>query len=83
MGLPNIDLNSAYAGHYANDGAGIDEYSDMDIKEELGMEDNIAAYERKSEQMRNARHQPFRGNNAHMVTVAMKDIKKGEEILVT
>ena len=55
----------------------------MDIKEELGMEDNIAAYESKSEQMRNARHQPFRGNNAHMVTVAMKDIKKGEEILVT
>ena len=54
----------------------------MDIKEELGMKDNIAAYERKSEQMRNARHQPFRGN-AHMVTVAMKDIKKGEEILVT
>ena len=54
----------------------------MDIKEELGMKDNIAAYERKSEQMRNARHQPFRGNT-HMVTVAMKDIKKGEEILVT
>lgn len=82
LGLPTLlDDNPAYYGHYANDGAGIDEYDTMDMKGGRP-EESIAAYESKSEQMRNARHQAFPGY-AHMVTRATRDIKKGEEILVT
>ena len=81
LGLPTLDDNPAYYGHYANDGAGIDEYDTMDMKGG-GPEESIAAYESKSEQMRNARHQAFPGY-AHMVTRATRHIKQGEEILVT
>lgn len=79
LGLPNLDDNPAYFGHYANDGAGIDEFG---LEEELGEEGNIAAYVSRSNALRNAVHTPFKGG-AHMVTVATRDIQAGEEILVT
>ena len=81
LGLPSLDDNPAYYGHYANDGAGIDEYDIMDMKGG-GPEESIAAYESKSDQMRNAKHQAF-PRYSHMVTRATRHIKKGEEILVT
>ncbi|KAL7552223.1 hypothetical protein ACHAWF_017659 [Thalassiosira exigua] len=81
LGHPSLDDNPAYYGHYANDGAGLDELG-LDIKEELGVEENIAAYVSKSVELANAMHKPFKGG-AHMVTVATRDIEAGEEILVT
>ena len=81
LGLPSLDDNPAYFGHYANDGAGIDELG-LDIEEELGLEENIAAYVSRSNTLRNAMHTPFKGGT-HMVTVATRDIQAGEEILVT
>mmetsp|Transcript_15140 Transcript_15140/g.23458 ORF Transcript_15140/g.23458 Transcript_15140/m.23458 type:complete len:307 (-) Transcript_15140:261-1181(-) len=81
LGLPSLDDNPAYFGHYANDGAGIDEFG-LDIEEELGEEGNIASYVSRSNALRNAVHTPFKGGT-HMVTVATRDIQAGEEILVT
>jgi hypothetical protein len=59
----------------------------LDIEEELGVEENIAAYVLKSIEVGNAMHKPFEGRaikeEIHMVTVATRDIEAGEEILVT
>lgn len=79
LGLPDLDENPAYFGHFANDGAGIDEFG---LEEELDEEGNIAAYVSRSNALRNAVHTPFKGGT-HMVTVATRDIQAGEEILVT
>ncbi|KAL7530228.1 hypothetical protein ACHAXR_007098 [Thalassiosira sp. AJA248-18] len=81
LGHPSLDDNPAYYGHFANDGASIDELG-LDFDEGLGVEENIAAYVGKSKEVRNAMHVTFRGG-AHKVTVATRDIKAGEEILVT
>ena len=82
LGHPSLDDNSAYFGHFANDGSSME---GMDINEELGMEDNIATYLSKSREAANAKHQPFMGDAPlhHMVTRATRDIKAGEEIFVT
>lgn len=50
---------------------------------EFGVEDSIAAYVLKSLEVANAIHQPLDANEFHMVTVATRDVKKGEEILTT
>ena len=99
MGHPNLDDNPAYIGHFANDGAGHLAYEspdsprnieaslelglDTDSDDEFGVEDNIAAYVLKSFDVANAMHQPLDDDEFHMVTVAIRDIKEGEEILVT
>jgi len=82
LGHPSLDDNSAYYGHFANDGASME---GLDINEELGMEDNIATYLSKSREAANAKHQPFMGDAPlhHMVTRATRDIKVGDEIFVT
>lgn len=81
LGHPSLDDNPAYYGHFANDGASIDELG-LDFDEGLGVEENIAVYVEKSKEVRNAMHVTFRGG-AHKVTVATRDIKAGEEIFVT
>jgi len=81
LGHPSIDDNPAYYGHYANDGASMELV--LDIEEELGVEENIATYVSKSIEVANAMHKPFREDAYHMVTIATRDIKAGEEILVT
>lgn len=98
MGHPSLDENPAYLGHFANDGAGHLAYEMPDSprnieaslelgldteSSEFGAEDNIAAYVLKSFDVANAMHQPLDDDEFHMVTVAIRDIKKGEEILVT
>ena len=98
MGHPELDDNPAYIGHFANDGAGHLAYESPDSprnidaslelgldtdSDEFGVEDNIAAYVLKSFDVANAMHQPLDEDEFHMVTVAIRDIKKGEEILVT
>jgi hypothetical protein len=98
MGHPSLDDNPAYIGHFANDGAGHLAYEKQDSPDnieasvELGLdtesidfavEDNIAAYVLRSFDVANAMHQPLDADELHMVTVATRDIKKGEEILVT
>ena len=82
LGHPSLDDDSAYYGHFANDGSSME---GLDINEELGMEDNIATYLSKSRAAANAKHTPFLGDAPlhHMVTRATRDIKANEEILVT
>jgi len=60
---------------------GDDDYDDGDLG--IGVEDNIAAYVLKSLEMANAMHKSPDEGESHMVTVATRDIKEGEEIFVT
>lgn len=98
MGHPSLDDNPAYFGHFANDGAGHLALAKsnspetiaaslelgLDVSEEgLGIEENIAAYVLKSFEVANGMHRAPDGEESHVVTVATRDIKKGEEILVT
>lgn len=69
MGLPDLDQDVAYAGHFINDGA-----------RPPRTESELESYVWESGQMANAEHLPL--ENLHMVTVATRDIKEGEEILV-
>ena len=82
LGHPSLDDNSAYYGHFANDGSSME---GMDINEELGKEANIAAYLSTSREAANAKHTPFIGDAPlhHMVLLATRDIKANDEILVT
>jgi hypothetical protein len=81
MGHPALDDNPAYYGHYANDGAGhIALESDNN---NIGVEENVAAYVRKSLEVTNAIHNSFEFRGLHVVTVATRDIRAGDEILVT
>jgi hypothetical protein len=70
VGLPSLDEDFAYAGHFANDGACPPR-----------RESDIATYVLESNELSNAMHQSLMG--CHMVTVATRDIQEGEEILVT
>ncbi|KAL7533386.1 hypothetical protein ACHAWF_004473 [Thalassiosira exigua] len=89
LGHPTLDPDPAYAGHFANDGAndgaGYAELAmelGLDTPEEGGLEEAISAYALKSSDVANAMLKAFKGD-VHMVTVATRDIKDGEEILVT
>ena len=70
LGLPSMDNDMAYAGHFANDGA----------QPPLG-ESQIASYVIASNDLSNAMHVPL--EDCHMATVATRDIKEGNEVLVT
>jgi SET domain len=70
LGLPFLDGDMAYAGHFANDGACPPQ-----------RESQIASYVLESNEFANAMHISLGG--CHMVTVATRNIPKGGEILVT
>ena len=82
MGHPALDDNPAYYGHYANDGAGHIAL-ESDNNNNIGVEENVAAYVRKSLEVTNAIHNGFEFKGLHVVTVATRDIQAGDEILVT
>lgn len=80
IGIPNLDHDPAYFGHFANDGGGcIALRQDHDS---MGVEEMLSLYVEKSVQMANARHVPL-GDGMHLGTVSIKDIKKDEEIMVS
>jgi hypothetical protein len=81
MGHPALDDNPAYYGHYANDGAGHIALESSDNN--IGVEENVAAYVRKSLEVTNAIHNSFEFRGFHVATVATRDIQAGDEILVT
>jgi hypothetical protein len=82
MGMPSLDNDPAYYGHFANDGGGHIALEGVD--EAMGVEEMLALYVEKSVEVANARHVPLGGyDGLHLGTVAIKDIKKGDEILVT
>lgn len=70
IGLPFMDQDTAYLGHFANDGARPPQ-----------CESQISTYVLESNDMANAMHQSL--EDCHVVTVATRDIVKSEEILVT
>jgi hypothetical protein len=83
MGLPLLDDDPAYYGHFANDGAGhIAIQTGVDDAARIGIEEIISSYVSESVELSNAIHKPI-ADGLHLGTVATKDIKKGEEVLVT
>ena len=70
VALPELDEDPAYLGHFANDGARAPTNSA-----------ELASYVIDSNEMSNAMHQDLL--DCHMVTVATRDIRRGEEIFVT
>jgi hypothetical protein len=81
MGHPSLNDNPAYFGHFANDGAGHIALQSK-VGDCGGIEEIISSYVSESLQLSNARHEPISGG-LHLGTVATKDIKNGEEVLVT
>ena len=87
MGMPGLDTNPAYYGQFANDGAGhiaiqtgVDD--DAASRMMMGIEEVISMYVRESVELSNASHKPI-ADGLHLGTFATKDIRRGEEILVT
>lgn len=68
VGIPALDDDAAYAGHFCNDGARL-------------VDGDVDGYELASAAARNAKHVDLDG--LHMVTVATRRISRGEEVLVT
>lgn len=81
MGHPSLNDNPAYFGNFANDGAGHIALQSR-VEDCGGIEEIISSYVSESLQLSNARHEPISGG-LHLGTVATKDIKNGEEVLVT
>ena len=82
MGMPDLDDDPAYFGHFANDAAGhIALQSAVGGDDVGGIEEIISSYVSESLELSNARHIPIGG--LHLGTVATKDIRKGEEVMVT
>ena len=69
LGLPWLDQDSAYLGHFANDGAANPTQAQ-----------DVDAYIRESLDKANAKNEMI---SCHMVTVATRDIPKGEEIFTS
>lgn len=69
LGLPWLDDDSAYLGHFANDGA-----------EMPTQANDVGAYISDSLAKANAKNEMI---SCHMVTIATRDISKGEEILTS
>lgn len=61
--------------------AGFEDEDDDD--DEIGVEENIAAYVLQSIESSNGMHRSVNEEGTHIVTVATKDIAKGQEIFVT
>eukprot|EP00978_Attheya_sp_CCMP212_P043214 scaffold278002_cov50-Attheya_sp.AAC.1 len=79
LGVPDLDANPAYYGHFANDAAG--HFAGVSNGFGVGVEEGLAAYVLESVERSNAKHRPL--EKSHMVTVATRDISEGEEIFVT
>jgi hypothetical protein len=79
IGMPSLDQDPAYLGHFANDGGG---HIAQENFETMGIEDMLSLYIEKSSDVANAKHVPF-GGGLHLGTMAIKDIKKNQEIFVT
>ena len=72
VAIPGLNQDPAYLGHYANDGARL-----------LGVDESAAdEYVAASERARNAQHVDIEGG-LHMVTLATRRIRSGEEIFVS
>ena len=72
VGIPDLNQDPAYLGHFANDGARL-----------LGVDDGAADdYLAASERARNAQHVDV-ADGLHMVTLATRRIHLGEEIFVS
>lgn len=79
LGLPTLDANPAYSGHFANDPGGHLALGQADPTQ--GIEEGIASYVIESIDLSNAMHKEVDG--LHMATVATTNITEGEEIMVT
>jgi len=74
VGVPSLDRDPAYLGHFANDGAPTELIPTCEADcDTYVLASNLAA---------NAINEDI-AKESHMVTVATRDIKKGEEIFVT
>jgi hypothetical protein len=83
MGMPVLDDNPAYYGHFANDGAGhIAIQTGIDDAARMGIEEIISSYVSESVELSNAIHKPI-ADGLHLGTFASKNIQKGEEVMVT
>ena len=83
MGMPVLDNDPAYYGHFANDGAGhIAIQTGVDDAARIGIEEVISSYVSESVELSNAIHRPL-ADGLHLGTFASKNIKHGEEVLVT
>ena len=86
IGLPFLDDNPAYMGHFANDGAAIINNGTKQIKRTATTttttETIIRQYVTKSEALVNAEHTSI-ADGYHIATVATRNIALGEEILVS
>ena len=71
VAVPELEEDPSYRGHFANDGADRLPTSEADL----------ATYVIDSSNKANAEHQPCQG--CHMVTLATREIHKGEEVFVT
>jgi len=78
LGLPTLDANPAYSGHFANDPSGHLALGQADPTQ--GVEEGIASYVIESMDLSNAMHKEVDG--LHMATVATRSIMEGEEIMV-
>lgn len=70
MGLPTLDQDMAYAGHFINDG----------VQQPPTIETELPNYYVESQKAANAEFIPL--ENLHMATIATRDIVKEEEIFV-
>ncbi len=83
MGMPVLDNDPAYYGHFANDGAGhIAIQTGVDDAARRGIEEIISSYVSESVELSNAIHGPI-ADGLHLGTFATKNIKQGEEVMVT
>ncbi len=83
MGMPVLDNDPAYFGHFANDGAGhIAIQTGVDDAARIGIEEIISSYVSESVELSNAIHKPL-ADGLHLGTFASKNIKQGEEVMVT
>ena len=78
VGIPQLDGDIAYAGHFCNDGARLAVGADAPSR---ALRRSIRQYRRASESARNAKHIDVDG--LHMITVATRPIAAGEEVLVS
>jgi len=79
MGMPSLDTDPAYYGHFANDSAG--HFANQRADSSVGIEKGIATYVLESVEASNAMHQSL--DDSHMITIATRDVEAGEEVLVT
>jgi len=83
IGIPTLDDDAAYAGHFSNDAGGHHFFDERNTNGLVrgGVEQALRAYVSKSVGLSNARHEVC--EDCHMVTIATRDIAKDDEVFVT